>query len=135
MDEKLLHKVGIYSIYMCLCVGYGIREPYLIAQYHGGHFYQVKLCVKVICSRKVWQVQAAVQWGFCQTIDHGKVRGGEDGLSNPKDIQVLITEGHCGSALHVQPSRLSAHALTASCTVSSPLSLWVVLCFPKSTLN
>lgn len=34
------------------------------------------------------------------------------GCQNPKDIQVLITGGHGVHALHVQPSRLSAHALT-----------------------
>lgn len=35
------------------------------------------------------------------------------GCQNPKDIQVLITGGHSIYAPHVQPRRLSAHALTA----------------------
>lgn len=35
------------------------------------------------------------------------------GCQNPKDIQVFITGGHSIHALHVQPSRLSGHALTA----------------------
>lgn len=50
------------------------------------------------------------------------------GCQNPKDIQVLITEGHSVHALHVQPSRLSAHALTAKLHCKRrPLSVPITL--------
>ena len=46
------------------------------------------------------------------------------GCQNPKHIQVLITGGHGDHALHVQASRLSAHALTAKLHCKqSPLSV------------
>lgn len=50
------------------------------------------------------------------------------GCQNPKDIQVLITGGHSVHALHVQPSRLSAHALTAKLHCKQrPLSVPITL--------
>lgn len=59
------------------------------------------------------------------------------GCQNPEDIQVLITGGHSIHDLHVQLSRLSAHALTAGlhCKQSPfpvPMScVW----FPKAVLG
>lgn len=64
------------------------------------------------------------------------------GCQNPKDIQVLITGGHSVHGLHVQLSRLSAHALTAKLhckqsLLSLPLTLlylWIQQ-FPKSAFD